>query len=124
MEDGQTVSIFPDNFGSLILWRIMKEKGIKTRVIVAGYDSLVYGARLVEYNNLETETDVVNITYRENEIRVDTLPSCDYDEYLKRCKEIPAPGSLRAAGGARGDEHRRDRKLGSCPQFGCARRVL
>ena len=72
MEDGQTVSIFPDNFGSLILRRIMKEKGIKTRVIVAGYDSLVYGARLVEYNNLETETDVVNITYRENEIRVDT----------------------------------------------------
>ena len=90
LEDGQTVSIFPDNFGSLILRRIMKEKGIKTRVIVAGYDSLVYGARLVEYNNLETETDVVNITYRENEIRVDTLPSCDYDEYLKRCKEIPA----------------------------------
>ena len=90
MEDSQTVSIFPDNFGSLILRRIMKEKGIKTRVIVAGYDSLVYGARLVEYNNLETETDVVNITYRENEIRVDTLPSCDYDEYLKRCKEIPA----------------------------------
>lgn len=70
----------------------MKEKGIKTRVIVAGYDSLVYGARAVEYNNLETETDVVNITYRENEIRVDTLPSCDYDEYLKRCKEIPRPG--------------------------------
>ena len=66
------MSIFPDNFGSLILRRIMKEKGIKTRVIVAGYDSLVYGARLVEYNNLETETDVVNITYRENEIRVDT----------------------------------------------------
>ncbi len=83
--------LFP--FGSLILRRIMKEKGIKTRVIVAGYDSLVYGARLVEYNNLETETDVVNITYRENEIRVDTLPSCDYDEYLKRCKEIPALGA-------------------------------
>ena len=39
LEDGQTVSIFPDNFGSLILRRIMKEKGIKTRVIVAGYRS-------------------------------------------------------------------------------------
>lgn len=90
LEDGQTVSIFPDNFGSLILRRIMKEKGIKAKVIIAGYDSLVYGARLVEFNNLETETDVVNITYRENEIRVDTLPSSDYEAYLQRTKEIPA----------------------------------
>lgn len=91
LEDGQTVSIFPDNFGSLILRQIMREKKINTKVIIAGYDSLVYGARLVEYNNLETETDVVNITYRENEIRVDTLPSSDYDEYAKRAKkEIPA----------------------------------
>ena len=60
----------------------MREKGITTKVIIAGYDSLVCGARLVEYNNMETETDVVNITYRENEIRVDTLPSSDYDEYI------------------------------------------
>lgn len=90
LEDGQIISIFPDNFGSLILRRIMKEKGIKTRVIIAGYDSLVYGARLVEFNNMETETDVVNITYRENEIRVDTLPSCDYEDYLSHVKEIPA----------------------------------
>lgn len=90
LEDGQTVSIFPDNFGSLILRRIMKEKGITTKVIIAGYSSLVYGARLTDYNNLETETDVVNITYRENEIRVDTLPSTDYDAYLARTHEIPA----------------------------------
>lgn len=90
LEDGQTVSIFPDNYGSLILRRIMREKNIKTKVIIAGYDSLVYGARLTEFNNLETETDVVNITYRENEIRVDTLPSSDYADYVKRAKEIPA----------------------------------
>ena len=90
LEDGQTVSIFPDNFGSLILRRIMREKGITTKVIVAGYSSLVYGARLTDFNNLETETDVVNITYRENDIRVDTLPSTDYDAYLKIVHEIPA----------------------------------
>lgn len=90
LEDGQTVSIFPDNFGSLILRRIMREKGIDTKVIVAGYSSLVYGARLTDFNNLETETDVVNITYRENDIRVDTLPSTDYEAYSKIVKEIPA----------------------------------
>ena len=43
LENGQTVSIFPDNFGSLILRRIMRDKGITTKVIIAGYDSLVYG---------------------------------------------------------------------------------
>lgn len=90
LEDGQTVSIFPDNFGSLILRRVMREKGITTKVIVAGYSSLVYGARLTDYNNMETETDVVNITYRENDIRVDTLPSTDFPAYLAVTKEIPA----------------------------------
>ena len=90
LEDGQTVSIFPDNFGSLILRRIMREKGLKTKVIIAGYSSLVYGARLTDFNNMETETDVVNVMYRENEIRVDTLPSSDFDAYLAASKEIPA----------------------------------
>jgi len=90
LEDGQTVSIFPDNFGSLILRRIMREKGLNTNVIIAGYSSLVYGARLTDFNNMETETDVVNAMYRENEIRVDTLPSRDFDAYLSASKEIPA----------------------------------
>ncbi len=90
LEDGQTVSIFPDNYGSLILRRILREKGLKTRVIIAGYSSLVYGARLTDYNNMETQTDVVNITYRENEIRVDTLPSSDYEAYATKKGEIPA----------------------------------
>lgn len=90
LEDGQSVSIFPDNYGSLILRRIMKEKGLNTKIIVAGYSSLVYGARLTDFNNLQTQTDVVNVMYRENEIRVDTFPSCDYDKYLSITKEIPA----------------------------------
>lgn len=90
LEDGQTVSIFPDNFGSLILRRIMREKGLKTKVIIAGYSSLVYGARLTDFNNKETETNVVNVMYRENEIRVDTLPSSDFEAYLSASNEIPA----------------------------------
>jgi len=90
LEDGQTVSIFPDNFGSLILRRIMRDKGLNTKVIIAGYSSLVYGTRLTDFNNMETETDVVNIMYRENEIRVDTLPSSDFDAYLSASIEIPA----------------------------------
>jgi opine dehydrogenase len=90
LEDGQTVSIFPDNFGSLILRRIMREKGLRTKVIIAGYSSLVYGARLTDFNNMETETDVVNVMYRENEIRVDTLPSSDFDAYQSASKEILA----------------------------------
>jgi opine dehydrogenase len=90
LEDGQTVSIFPDNFGSLILRRIMREKGLSSQVVIAGYSSLVYGTRLTDFNNMETETDVVNVMYRENEIRVDTLPSSDFDAYLAISKEIPA----------------------------------
>ena len=90
LENGQTVSIFPDNFGSLVLRRIMREQGLDTKVIIAGYSSLVYGTRLTDFNNMETETDVVNIMYRENEIRVDTLPSSDFDAYLSAGKEIPA----------------------------------
>lgn len=90
LEDGQTVSIFPDNYGSLILRRIMREKGLDTKVIIAGYCSLVYGARLTDSNNMETETNVVNVMYRENEIRMDTLPSSDFAAYKAISKEIPA----------------------------------
>lgn len=90
LEDGQTVSIFPDNYGSLILRNIMRKKGLKTDVIIAGFGGLVYGARLTDFNNMNTHINVVDITYRENEIRVDTLPTTDFEDYLKIKHEIPA----------------------------------
>lgn len=90
LEDGQTVSIFPDNFGSLMLRQIMHEMGLQTKVIIAGFATLPYGARLNKFNDLESETDVVSILYRDNVIRFDTLPSIDAEAYLAIQKEIPA----------------------------------
>jgi len=90
LEDGQTVSIFPDNFGSLMLRQIMREMGLETKVIIAGFATLPYGARLNKFNDLESETDVVSILYRDNVIRFDTMPSTDAEAYLAIQKEIPA----------------------------------
>jgi opine dehydrogenase len=90
LEDGQTVSIFPGNFGSLILRRVMREMGLQQKVIIAGYATLPYGARLNKFNDFETETDVVSILYRDNVIRFDTLPSSDAEAYMALKKEIPA----------------------------------
>lgn len=90
LENGQTVSIFPDNFGSLILRRVMRDMGINTEIIIAGFETLPYGARLHTFNNFETETNVVSILYRDNEIRFDTLPSSDAKKFLSIQAEIPA----------------------------------
>ncbi len=47
LEDGQVVSIFPDNFGSLLLRQMMKKKGCKADIVVGGWHSEPYGTRLL-----------------------------------------------------------------------------
>ena len=94
LEDGQMIGILPDNFGSTILRKVMREMGINTKVIIAGFSSQPYCVRIKDYNNFETETNVVDLTCRETCLRVDTLPSSDYEEYRKHLSEIPAFDSL------------------------------
>jgi len=82
LQDGQVVSIMPDNFGSLMLRRMMREAGRQPKVIVGGWTSVPYGTRLMGPGKV----DCMIRAYR---LRGDTLPSRDWDDFLKIHRELP-----------------------------------
>ena len=83
LEDGQVVSIFPDNFGSLMLRNMMREKGCDADVIIGGWTSMPYGVRIVEPGK-------VDCILRIRELVCDALPSKDGDRFFEILKGIPA----------------------------------
>ena len=83
LEDGQMVSVFPDNFGSLMLRRMMREAGCGAKVIVGGWSSMPYGVRMMEPGKLDC-------ILRIRELICDALPSKDGDEFFETMKGIPA----------------------------------
>jgi opine dehydrogenase len=83
LENGQMVSIFPDNFGSLMLRNMMREKGCDVEVIIGGWTSMPYGTRIVEPGKIDC-------ILRINELVGDALPSKDGDTFFETLKGIPA----------------------------------
>ncbi len=83
LEDGQIISIFPDNFGSLMLKEMMRKKGSDANVIVGGWSSMPYGTRKIRAGE-------VDCIVRTRELLGDALPSKDGDDFFKVMKELPA----------------------------------
>jgi len=83
LEDGQVISIFPDNFGSLMLRTMMREKGCNIDLIIGGWTSMPYGARIIEPGK-------VDCLIRIRELIGDALPSEDGDTFFETLKGIPA----------------------------------
>ncbi len=83
LEDGQVISIFPDNFGSLMLRNMMHDKDCDVDVIVGGWSSMPYGVRVVEPGKV----DCLNRTCH---LLGDSLPSKDGDKFFEHLKGIPA----------------------------------
>lgn len=80
--DGQVVSIFPDNFGSLLLKEMMLRKGCDADVIIGGWSSMPYATRKIEPGK-------VNCIVRTRELICDALPSKDGDKFFKILKDLP-----------------------------------
>jgi len=83
LEDGQVISIFPDNFGSLMLRNMMGEKGCNVDVIIGGWSSMPYGVRVIEPGKLDC---IIRI----RELLGDALPGKDGDKFFETMKGIPA----------------------------------
>jgi len=83
LADGQVISIFPDNFGSLLLKKMMREKGCDAKVIIGGWNTMPYATRKIEPGKM-------NCIVRTRELIYDALPSRDGDEFFKALKELPA----------------------------------
>ncbi len=84
LEDGQVVVFFPDNYGSFMLRKKMREVGCTKKVLVGGWSSLPYGARVTKVG----ETSEVFFVYRAINLRGDALPSSDRDEFFKAMREF------------------------------------
>ena len=82
LEDGQVISIFPDNFGSLMLRKMMRERGCKAEVIIGGWSSMPYGVRKIEPGKVDCITRIHRLMW-------DTLPSKDGDKFFEAMKDIP-----------------------------------
>ncbi len=80
LEDGQVISLFPDNYGSLLLRRMLKDEDAE--IIVGGWTSAPYGTRMLAPGKV----DCMVRAYR---LRGDTLPSKDWPEFLKAHKDLP-----------------------------------
>lgn len=78
LEDGQVITLYPDNYGTLILRKLMREMGCTKKVIIGGWSSLPYGARIIDYGPVNK----VSISYRAVALRGDTLPSTDRPKFL------------------------------------------
>jgi len=85
LEDGQVISIIPDNYGALVFRRMMKEKNCTKNIIVGGWNSLPYGCRVVKRGPVN---EIYNM-YRAVALTGDAMPSCDKDEFFRVMNECP-----------------------------------
>ncbi|OGJ89597.1 MAG: hypothetical protein A2268_01345 [Candidatus Raymondbacteria bacterium RifOxyA12_full_50_37] len=82
LKDGQIISIFPDNFGSMILRKMMKDKGCTAQVIIGGWSSMPYGVRMESPGKLDCIMRIRSIMW-------DTFPSKDSGAFIEVLKSIP-----------------------------------
>lgn len=84
LEDGQVITFYPDNYASLIMRKKMREMGCTKKVIIGGWSSLPYGARVTDNGPVNE----VFFVYRAVSLRGDALPSSDREEFFKTMREF------------------------------------
>ena len=84
LEDGQVIHIFPDNYGSLLLRKMMREAGCTKKVIVGGWSSSPYGSRVDIKGGVILPS--IRVYYRAITLRGASLPSCDQEDFIESTK--------------------------------------
>ncbi len=87
LEDGQVISIFTDNFGTLLLRKLMREAGCTKKVIIGGWSSAPYGTRIETVGGFMLPH--VGVKYRAISLRGATLPMTDIDDFMEASKYLP-----------------------------------
>jgi opine dehydrogenase len=92
LEDGMVIHIFPDNYGSLLLRKMMRETGCTKKVIIGGWSSAPYGAR-VEIKGGVT-LPKIRAYYRAITLRGAALPTLDQEDFLESTKYMPSMDAI------------------------------
>lgn len=102
LEDGQVIHIFTDNFGTLLLRKLMREMGCSKQVIIGGWSSAPYGTRIETVNGFQFPH--VGVKYRAITLRGAALPTTDSDAFLESSKYLPCMDAVTLGDGpAKGD---------------------
>lgn len=88
LEDGQVIHLIPDNFGTLLLRKMIIEAGCKKKVIIGGWATSPYGARIVTEGGFTT--NICDIRDRVIMLRGAALPDSDSEDFIESAKIIPA----------------------------------
>ena len=88
LEDDQIIHLIPDNYGTLLLRKMMREAGCTKRVIIGGWCTSPYGARVQIKGGITTNR--VNVVDRVTILRGAALPDTDTEVFLESGNYIPA----------------------------------
>jgi opine dehydrogenase len=84
LEDGMVIHIYPDNYGSLLLRKMMREAGCDKKVIIGGWSSAPYGCRVDVKGGVVLPS--IRSYYRAITLRGAAFPSLDQEDFLESTK--------------------------------------
>lgn len=97
LEDGQVIHIFPDNYGSLLLRKMMREAGCTKKVIIGGWSSSPYGSRVDIKGGVILPS--IRVYYRAITLRGASLPSTDQEDFMESVKYLPSMDGVNTGNG-------------------------
>jgi opine dehydrogenase len=97
LEDGQVVHILPDNCGTFVFRKLMRELGCDKKVIVGAWYTAPYGVRIVKRGGVTTNE--CKVEDRITTIRGAALPHCDTPDFIEAGNYIPAFDAIRTGDG-------------------------
>ncbi len=100
LEDGMCIHIVPDNFGSLLLRKMMREAGCKKQVIIGGWSSAPYGCRVDIKGGVILPR--IRAYYRAITLRGAALPTTDQEAFLASTRYIGAFDAITSGEGVVG----------------------
>ena len=92
LRDGQIIHIFPDNYGTLLLRKMMREMHCDKKVVVGGWSSAPYGSRIESEGPFLLPS--TRIIYRAITLRGAALPMTDQEVFLESVKYIGAMDAI------------------------------
>lgn len=100
LEDGMVIHIFPDNYGTLLLRKMMREAGCTKKVIIGGWSSAPYGCRVENKGGVILPQ--IRVYYRAITLRGAALPSVDQEAFLESSKYMGSMDAVTNGDGAVG----------------------
>lgn len=97
LEDGQVIHILPDNCGTFVCRKLMRELNCTKKVIVGAWYTAPYGVRIVKRGGVVTNE--CKVEDRITTIRGAALPHKDTDDFIESANYIPALDAIRTGDG-------------------------